>query len=380
MKVPFLDLRHQHDSLREELLAAIGAVIDDNAFAGGPHVLAFERAWADYCGTREAVGVGNGTDALWLALLACGVQPGDEVITVPNSFIATAEAISLTGATPVFVDVSEDTHTLDPALLEAAVTPRTKAIVPVHLYGQCADMDSIMDVAGEHGLFVIEDACQAHGATYKGRKAGSLGHAGCFSFYPSKNLGALGEAGAVTTNDGDLAQRIRCLRDHGQETKYHHTKIGWNARMDGIQGALLSVKLRYLDAANESRRKHANHYAARLKSTAGLLLPNQAAYSGHVYHLYVIRVSNRDHLAHALGEAGVHCGIHYPIPIHLQTAYRSLGHRPGSFPVAERCATEVLSLPLFPNLQAEQLEYVCAALCQALAPESAPSGLSNAAP
>jgi len=246
MKVPFLDLRAQHEPIRAELLAAINEVIDSSAFAGGPFVARFEEDFAAFCQTAHAVGVGNGTDALWLALLARGIGPGDEVITVPNSFLATAEAISYCGATPVFVDVDEQTYTLDPALLEAAITPRTKAVIPVHLYGQMADMDPIMEIAGRHGLFVLEDACQAHGAEYKGRRAGSIGHAAAFSMYPGKNLGALGEAGAVTTNDPDLAERVKCLREHGQSKKYHHSHIGWNARMDGIQGAVFWPALRVL--------------------------------------------------------------------------------------------------------------------------------------
>ncbi len=258
MKVPFLDLKAQNDPIRSEVLASIEDVIAQGAFAGGPFVSKFEGEFAAFCETKRAVGVGNGTDALWFALLALGVGPGDEVITVPHTFMATAEAISFTGAKPVFVDVDERTYTLDPTLLEQAITPRTKVVIPVHLYGQMADMDPIMAIAGKHNLWVVEDACQAHGAEYKGRRAGSIGHAGCFSFYPGKNLGAFGEAGAVVTNDPSLADKIQILRDHGQERKYHHGMIGWNGRMDGIQAAVLSIKLRQLQKGNDLRRERAD--------------------------------------------------------------------------------------------------------------------------
>jgi dTDP-4-amino-4,6-dideoxygalactose transaminase len=260
VKIPLVDLRAQHDPLRPALIAAIGDVIDRNAFAGGPFVERFEQEFAAFCGTRHAVGVGNGTDALWMALAGLGVGPGDEVITVAHTFMATAEAISLCGATPVFVDIDERTYTMDPALIEPAITRRTKAIVPVHLYGQMADMDPIMEIATRHNLFVVEDACQAHGAEYRGRRAGSIGHAGCFSFYPGKNLGALGEAGAVATNDDALSEVMRVFRDHGQTTKYRHERVGWNARMDGIQAAALSIKLKNLKDANERRRENAALY------------------------------------------------------------------------------------------------------------------------
>jgi dTDP-4-amino-4,6-dideoxygalactose transaminase len=358
MRVPFLDLRAQHDPIRAELRAAIDEVIDSSAFASGPFVARFEEDFADFCGTTFAVGVGNGTDALWLALLARGIGPGDEVITVPNSFLATAEAISYCGATPVFVDVDEQTYTLDPARLEAAITSRTKAVIPVHLYGQMADMDPIMEIAGRHGLFVLEDACQAHGAEYKGRRAGSIGDAGCFSFYPGKNLGALGEAGAVTTNDRALAERIKCLREHGQERKYHHSCIGWNARMDGIQGAALRIKLKTLARGNAARRAHAGHYDRLLEDLEGVVTPAVAPACAHVFHLYVVRVKERDRILATLGQRGIACGIHYPLPIHLQAAYRGLGLGPGSFPIAERHAADLLSLPMFPELSSEQVETV----------------------
>jgi dTDP-4-amino-4,6-dideoxygalactose transaminase len=362
MRVPFLDLRAQHDPIRAELLAAINEVIDSSAFAGGPLVARFEEDFAAFCRTAHAVGVGNGTDALWLALLALGVGPGDEVITVPNSFMATAEAISYCGATPVFVDIDEETYTLDPTRLESAITPRTKAIIPVHLYGQMADMDPIMEVARRRNLFVVEDACQAHGAEYKGKRAGSIGHAGAFSFYPGKNLGALGEAGAITTNDRALADRIKCLREHGQSKKYLHSHIGWNARMDGIQAAALRIKLKNLERGNAARRAHAEHYNKLLAGTEGVVAPTVASGRTSVFHLYVVRVAERDRILAALGQRGIACGIHYPKPIHLQEAYAQLGLGPGSFPIAERQSEELLSLPMFPELTPGQIELVAAEL------------------
>lgn len=353
--VPFLNLRAQHDPLRAEILSSIEEVIDNNAFAGGVFVAKFEAEFAQFCATRHAIGLGSGTEALWLALLALGVRPGDEVITVPATFMATAEAISYCGAKPVFVDIDERTCTMDPAEIERAITPRTRAIVPVHLYGQMADMDPIMEIAQRHGLFVVEDACQAHGAEYKGRRAGSIGHAGCFSFYPGKNLGALGEAGAVTTNDPILAEKIAVLRDHGQVTKYYHACIGWNARMDGIQAAVLRLKLRHLAQGNNLRRLHAKLYDTLLGDIDGVLIPYTADYSTPVYHIYAIRVRARDQILQGMARRGIMCGIHYPKPVHLQAAYEGLGLREGSFPVAERWANEVLSLPMFPELAREQV-------------------------
>lgn len=372
MQVPLLDLNAVHQPIRAQLLAAIGDVIDASAYAGGPFVAAFERDFAAFCGTRHAAGVGNGTDALWLALLALGIGPGDEVITVPGTFIATAEAITYCGATPVFIDIDERTYTMDPALIEAAITPRTKAVIPVHLFGQMADMDRIMAVARRHGLYVIEDACQAHGAEFGGRKAGSIGDAGAFSFYPGKNLGALGEAGALVTNSDEIFEKVKMLRDHGQEKKYHHACVGWNARMDGIQGAVLRLKLSTLAAGNAARRGHAARYD-QLLAPLEVVLPQVAAEALHVYHIYAIRVRGRDELLRALGERGVACGVHYPIPVHLQPAYESLGYRAGSFPVAEQCAREFLSLPMFPDLSAEQLDHVVATLGALLAEAGAPA-------
>lgn len=358
MNVPFLDLKAQYASIREEVDAALGQVLEKTAFAGGPFVERFEAEFAAFCGTASCVAVGSGTEALWLSLLGLGIGQGDEVITVPNTFIATAEAISFCGARPVFVDVEETTYTMDPGLLEEAITPRTKAILPVHLFGQPADMDPILSVARAHGLFVVEDACQAHGAEYKGRPAGSMGDAGCFSFYPGKNLGAYGEGGAVVTNRPDLEKSLRMLRDHGQAKKYHHGRIGWNSRMDGFQGAVLSVKLKHLPRWNEARRRNAMRYGELLEGVNPVVVPKEAGYAKHVYHIYALRVPDRDALIGSLAGKDIHCGIHYPVPVHLQDAYRSLGLGKGSFPVAETCASEFVSLPMFPELSGEQIEHV----------------------
>ncbi|NLH43620.1 MAG: DegT/DnrJ/EryC1/StrS family aminotransferase [Planctomycetes bacterium] len=359
MKVPFLDLKAQYESIREEIHRAMQDVIDCTAFAGGPFVARFEEEFARYCGTRFAVGVGNGTDALWTALLAVGVGAGDEVITTPSTFIATAEAITWVGARPRFVDIDECTYNMAPDQIEAAITPRTRAIIPVHLFGQTADMDPILEIAKKHGLHVIEDACQAHGAEYKGRRAGSMGEAGCFSFYPGKNLGAYGEGGAVVTNDPQIAEKIRVFRDHGQRKKYYHDIVGWNARLDGLQGAILSVKLKYLEKWNEQRRMNAGLYQRLLADLDTVTLPVEVDYAKHVFHVYATRVHDRDEMMACLARQDIHCGIHYPVPLHLQDAYQLLGYREGAFPVAERCAKEFLSLPMFPELTAEQIERVC---------------------
>ena len=358
MKVPFLDLKAQYESIRDEIATALQQVLDNTAFAGGPFVKKFEKDFAELCQCDFAVGVSSGTSALWLALLGLEIGVGDEVITVPNTFIATAEAISFSGATPVFVDVDERTYNMNPDLLEDAITPKTKAIIPVHLYGQMTDMDRIMQIARAHGVLVVEDACQAHGAEYKGRRAGSIGDAGCFSFYPGKNLGAYGEAGAVVTNNAELAERVRILRDHGQSKKYYHSIIGWNARMDGIQGAVLSVKLKHLDMWNEARRKIAQLYNNLLANEPYVVTPVEADYARHIYHIYAIRVQDRDIFITRLAEKNIYSGIHYPIPIHLQDAYKFLDNRAGSFPVAEKCAEQLVSLPMFPELTQEQVERV----------------------
>jgi dTDP-4-amino-4,6-dideoxygalactose transaminase len=366
MQVPFLDLKAHHAALRGEIDSAIREVIDSGAFAGGPFVERFEEDFAKFCGSPYSVGVGNGTDALWFALLALGVGPGDEVITVPMTFMATTEAISFCGAKPVFVDIDEETYTMNPTLLEKAITPRTKAIIPVHLYGQTADMDPILAIAKRHNLHVVEDACQAHGAEYKGRKAGSIGHAGCFSFYPGKNLGAFGEAGGIVTSDEQLKRKMQVLRDHGQERKYHHSMIGWNGRMDGIQGAVLRVKLKQLAIANNARRTHARLYSQLLESVKDVIVPREAKDRQHVYHIYAVRVQSRDQVLKRLSDRGIGCGIHYPIPVHLQVAYKFLGHKVGDFPVSEACGREFLSLPMFPELTHAQVESVVQELCDAI--------------
>jgi dTDP-4-amino-4,6-dideoxygalactose transaminase len=356
--IPFLDLKSHHAALRNELDRAIKEVIDSGAFAGGPFVEKFERDFAAYCGSRYAIGVGSGTEALWLPLLACGVGPGDEVITVANTFMATAEAITYCGARPVFVDVNETTYTMDPAGLEDALGPRTKAIIPVHLFGQPADMDPILEFARKHSLFVIEDAAQAHGAKYKGRTAGTIGDAGCFSFYPSKNLGALGEAGAIITNDAELQEKLRILRDHGQVRKYHHEVIGWNCRMDGIQAAVLSVKLPYLESGNSLRRTHALQYSRAFDGMGEVKTPFEASYARHVYHVYAIRVEEKDVVMSSLKERGIQFAVHYPVPIHLQKAYQDLGYKTGSLPISEQIARQFISLPMFPELTEAQINMV----------------------
>jgi dTDP-4-amino-4,6-dideoxygalactose transaminase len=356
--VPFLDLKAHHDPIRAEVMAAMNEVIDANAFAGGKFVAKFEEEYAAFCDTKFCVGVANGTDSLWFSLLALGIKAGDEVITPPMTFMATAEAITYAGAKPVFVDIDPNTFTIDVTKIEAAITPRTKAIMPVHLFGQCADMDPIMAIAKKHNLVVVEDAAQAHGTLYKGRKAGSIGHAGSFSFYPGKNLGAWGEAGGITTNDPVLRETMQMYREHGQKKKYFHDVVGWNGRMDGLQGAVLSVKLKYLNKANDGRRRAAARYNQLLAGTPGLTLPVEASYGRHIYHVYAIRVANRDTILKKLGERGISAGIHYPIPVHLQNAYANLGYKKGDFHVSESCGDTFLSLPMFPELTDNQIELV----------------------
>jgi dTDP-4-amino-4,6-dideoxygalactose transaminase len=370
MKVPFLDLKAHHAPLIEKFDRAIREVVESSAFAGGPFVEKFEDEFAEFCGSSHAIAVGNGTDALWLALLALGIGEGDEVITVPNTFIATAEAITYCKARPVFVDVDQATFTMNPAELEKSLTERTKAIIPVHLFGQPADMDPILEFARAHGLFVVEDAAQAHGAEYKGRKAGTMGDAGCFSFYPGKNLGAFGEAGAVVTSDSELRKQIQMLRDHGQSQKYYHAMMGWNCRMDGIQAAVLSIKLRYLHEANSLRREHALEYNQALAGIEGLLTPSEAEYARHVYHVYAIRVQERDAVRQHLQAKGVGCAVHYPVPIHLQEACRNLGYTKGAFPIAENLADEFVSLPMFPELTKEQIDYVARCVSEVVGVEA----------
>jgi dTDP-4-amino-4,6-dideoxygalactose transaminase len=358
---PFIDLKAQYLSIKDEVDTAIQGVLDSCQFTLGSEVAAFESEFAAYCQSSHGIGVNTGTSALHLALLAAGIGPGDEVITVPFTFVATVSAIDYTGATPVFVDIDLRSYTIDVSAIEAAITPRTKAIVPVHLYGQPADMDPILDIAKRHGLIVIEDACQAHGALYKGRRTGSMGHLACFSFYPGKNLGAFGEAGMVVTGNPDYARTLRMLRDWGAEKKYHHVLKGYNFRMEGIQGAVLRVKLRRLEAWTEARRGLAAHYD-RLLAGSGVPTPVAQPYARHVYHIYAIRTGHRQAWQDALQAQGIQTGIHYPTPVHLLPAFAGLGYRAGQFPHSEQAAREVLSLPMFPELTTAQCDEVVQAI------------------
>jgi dTDP-4-amino-4,6-dideoxygalactose transaminase len=382
--VPFLDLVTPHRELEEELVAAFRQAIRSAAFIGGPEVENFEKEFAEYCGTKHCVGVANGTDAVRFALMASGVGKGDAVVTVSHTFIATVEAISQAGADTEFVDVDERTYcmsaeSLSEYLHACAVDKRTgrpigrrsgkpiKAIVPVHLYGQVADMDALAKIAQQYGLFIVEDACQAQGAGYKNasgtwKRAGSLGKAGAFSFYPGKNLGACGEAGAVTTDDEDVARTIKMLREHGQVQKYYHDLEGYNGRLDAIQAAFLRIKLRRLEDWNNARRTAAGRYNQLLGAIPGITTPFEPATSRSIYHLYVIRTNERQLLADQLKASGIHTGLHYPLPVHLQNCYREWGYREGALPVTEKAASEILSLPMFPGLTAEQQERVAAAI------------------
>jgi dTDP-4-amino-4,6-dideoxygalactose transaminase len=382
-KIPFLDLVTPHQELQEELLAVVKKAFSNAGFIGGPMVEDFEREFAAFCGTKYCVGVNSGTDALRFAFMAAGVQPGDIIVTVPHTFIATTEAISQAGANIAFVDIHEQTYTMDPEklreyletrcevnatsgeLIERASKRRVVGIVPVHLYGQTADMDPILELADQYKLFVIEDACQAHGAQYFSKKdnawklAGSMGKAAAFSFYPGKNLGACGEGGAVTTNDPAMAARMKMIRDHGQAKKYCHDIEGYNGRLDSIQAGWLSVKLRHLAKWNESRRAHAHRYHELLaEAKDAVVIPAEASWTKGVYHLYVVRVQDREALQAALAEAGIGTGIHYPIPLHLQKAYENLNFKKGDFPVTERVAAEIVSLPMFPQMTNEQVNEI----------------------
>ena len=355
--IPFADLQAQHRSLRAEIEAAILEVLDSANFVLGPSVERFEERFAHYCGTRHAVALSSGTSALHLALLAAGIGPGDEVITVPMTFVATVSAIQYAGARPVLVDIDPVSWTMDPSRLADAITNRTKAIIPVHLHGLIADMDAIMQVASRRGLAVIEDAAQAHGAIYRRKRAGSIGHIGCFSFYPSKNLGACGEGGAVVTDEPTIAETVRRLRDWGQDGRYNHVLKGFNYRMDGIQGAVLDVKLRHLDHWTDLRRLHARRYGQRLAGL-GWQLPCDADIGRHAYHVYAPLVGNRGEVQRRFNVAGVSTGIHYPRPVHLHPAFSDVGYGPGDFPVAEDFAGRTLSLPMFPELTDGQIAIV----------------------
>jgi dTDP-4-amino-4,6-dideoxygalactose transaminase len=366
MRVPFVDLQAQHQSLREELDEAIRATLDDTAFILGNGVRDFEEAFCEYTGVEHCVGVNSGTSALHLALIAAGVEPGDEVVTTPHTWISTSWAISYCGATPVFADVDPDTGNLDPEAAERAITARTKALLPVDLYGNPADHIAFEALAERHGLALVDDAAQAHGASLAERPIGSFGTATCFSFYPAKNLGALGEGGAVVTHDRAIAERIARLRDHAQDGRHNHTEIGFNYRMEGLQGAALAIKLRHLDAWNDGRRAAAARYQSLLRDIEGVRLPVATPGTDPVWHLYPVRVANRDRVAEQLTEAGVATGVHYPTPIHLQPAYASLGYRRGDFPNAETYAATCLSLPMFPEITEEQQTYVADALREAV--------------
>ena len=366
IKVPYLDLKAQYHSIKAEIDEAIARVLDSCQFVLGPEVAQFEKEFAAYCGTSECIALNSGTSALHLALLAAGVGPGDEVITVPFTFVASVATILYAGAKPVLVDIEPRTFNMNPAALDAAISPRTKAIVPVHLYGHPADMDSIREVARKHKLVVIEDAAQAHGAKYEGRSVGSIGDIACFSFYPAKNLGAYGEGGAVTTSNSEYARAIRMLRDWGQDRKYHHCLHGYNYRMEGFQGAILRVKLRHLESWTETRRAIVKTYNEHLAG-ADVVRPAEMPWARHVYHLYTLRADNRNALQAALLNAGIQTGIHYSTPVHLQPAYTALGYGPDSFPESEKAALEVLSLPLYPELSDSQIEDVAKAVMQATA-------------
>jgi len=367
MNVPFVDLKTQYKQIQHEVLPMVTEAMANGAFIGGPHLANFETEFAAFCDTTYCAGVNSGTDALRFALMAAGVGPGDAVITVPHTFIATTEAISQAGATPAFVDIDERTYNMSPQKLDdylksrnrqSSIDNRISAVIPVHLYGQPADMDPILEIAREYNLAVVEDACQAHGALYKGRKAGSLGTVGCFSFYPGKNLGAYGEGGAVVTEDEEIADKIRMLRDHGQAKKYFHDVEGYNGRLDAIQAGVLRIKLKRLSDWNQARRDHAALYDLLLADVPGVTLPFQADFAQSVYHLYVILVEDRDALQKFLGDNGVATGLHYPLPLHLQKAYGHLGYKKGDFPVTERVADTLLSLPMYPELTRPQIEYV----------------------
>ncbi len=364
-QVPFVDLVAQYNSIKTEVDEAMANVLRTSAFILGPDVKQFETEFAAFCGAGFAIGVDSGTSALEIILRALEIGPGDEVITAANTFIATVLAISYVGAKPVLVDVDPATYNIDVKQIQKAITKRTKAIIPVHLFGQPADMDPIMELARQHSLYVVEDACQAHGARYKGKRTGSIGHAAAFSFYPSKNLGAYGDGGMITTNDAKIADAIRMLRNYGEKTKYMHEIIGYNRRLDTLQAAVLRVKLKYLDQWNASRRQHAAKFNALLQGSRAVA-PVTAAFAEPVFHLYVIQVSERDELRKKLADRGISTGIHYPVPIHLQKAYGALGYREGMFPVTEESARRMLSLPMYAELTPEMVEFTAQSIKELL--------------
>ncbi len=358
--IPLVDLKAQYLNLKPQIDQAIQRVIDNTDFILGKEVELFEREFASFSETEYGIGVASGTEALHLSLLALGISSGDEVITAANTFVATVLGINYTGARPVLVDIDSDNYNLDVSFIENVITKRTKAIIPVHLFGQPADMDPIMEIAREHNLKVIEDACQAHGAKYKGKKVGSIGDVGCFSFYPGKNLGAYGDGGMVVTNDEKIAEKIRTLRNYGSRKKYYHEFKGFNSRLDTLQAAILRVKLKYLDEWNRKRIRNALLYSSLLKDIKEVITPQfrEDLDSSHVFHLYVVRVEKRDQLLDFLDKKGIRCGIHYPVPLHFQEAYKDLGYKQGDFPIAEKLSKEILSLPMYPELTEEEIIYV----------------------
>ncbi len=363
MKVNFVDLKRQYESIKEEVDRAINNVISNTDFILGKDVKSFEEEYAAFCNAKHCISLSSGTSSLSLALRAAGIKEGDEVITVPNTFIATALAISELGAKPVFIDIDKDSYNMDPGMIESALTEKTKAILPVHLYGQSADMDPIIEVAEKHNLKVIEDCCQAQGAEYKSKKV-PAGTIGCFSFYPGKNLGAFGDAGALVTDDAEIAEKITMLRDYGQKVKYHHLIKGTNSRLDSIQAAVLRVKLKHLEKWNNMRKNNAKLYDELLNGI--VVTPIEKDYAKHIYHLYVVRTDKRDELLNKLKDEGIYCGIHYPIPIHMQKAYEDLGIKEGAFPITEKYANEIISLPMFPELKDEEIKYIVGKIKEAL--------------
>ena len=361
MQIPLVDLKAQYLSIKEEIDEAIQRVLNKCNFIMGDEVKEFEEELASFCSAKYAVGVSSGTDALLLALKAINIQPGDEVITVPNTFIATTEAITMARGKIKFVDIDEETFNIDTNKIESAITNKTRAILPVHLYGQPANMDPIIDVAKKYNLKVIEDAAQAHGAEYNNKRVGALGDIGIFSFYPGKNLGAYGDAGAVVTNDPDISNKIAMLRNHGRTKKYEHEYEGYNCRLDTLQAAILRVKLKYINSWNEARRNHASSYRKLLQNT-DIILPTEQKDNKHIYHIFAVRVANRDNLLNKLKNEGIGAGIHYPIPLHLQPAYRYLGYKAGDFPITEKCAREIISLPMYPELDEVKIKKIAEAI------------------
>ena len=367
MKVDVFSLKKQYEDIKDEIKGPVEKVVTSGGFILGEDVKLFEQEFPDYCGVKHGVGVNSGTDALFLACLACGIGKGDEVIVMPYTYIATALGISMAGARPVFVDIEEKTYNIDVSKIEKAITKKTKAILPVHLYGHPVDMDPLMEIAKKHNLKVIEDCAQAHGALYKDKKVGSFGDVACFSFYPTKNLGAFGDGGMVITNSEEMKERLLLLRDYGRKGRYEHILKGYNSRLDTLQAAILRVKLKHLDEWNEKRRKNAHLYAKLFKeNNIDLVLPNESDYAKHVYHLYPVRVKDRKSVMEKLAEKGIRTLMHYPIPIHLQDAYKDLGHKKGDFLISEKCCEEILSLPMYPELPEEEIKYVVASFREIL--------------